>query len=176
VGWVSPDDGFLVWDRNGNGRVDDITEMFGNATQSGFQALSLYDTNRDGKIDAFDDVFKNLKVWQDRDGDGRTDEGELMTLDEAGIKAINLNTQKTNINQGGNEITEVGTVEHTDGTKTQAGNVNFELDRLYSYYNREVKLNPEIIGLPWVKGYGFMPDLPIAKFLRFRYNFAQRRV
>ena len=25
-----------------------------------------------------------------------------------------------------------------------------------------VILNPEIVGLPWVKGYGFMPDLPIA--------------
>jgi hypothetical protein len=167
---------FLVWDRNGNGRIDDISEMFGNERESGFKALSLYDTNRDGKIDAFDDVFKNLKVWQDRNGDGRTDSGELKSLEELGIKAINLNTQKTNINQGGNQITEVGTVEFEDGTQTQAGNVNFELDRLYSYYNREVKLNPEIIGLPWVKGYGFMPDLPIAKFLRFRYNFAQRRV
>ena len=40
--------------------------------------------------------------------------------------------------------------------------MNFELDRLYSYYNREVILNPEIVGLPWVMGYGFMPDLPIA--------------
>ena len=45
--------------------------MFGNANQSGFKALALYDTNRDGRIDAFDDVFKNLKLWQDRNGDGR---------------------------------------------------------------------------------------------------------
>ena len=43
--------------------------------------------------------------------------------------------------------------------------MNFELDRLYSYYNREVILNPEIVGLPWGKGYGFMPDLPIAMSL-----------
>ncbi len=160
----------MVWDRNSNGRIDDISEMFGNEKDSGFKALALYDTNRDGKIDAFDDVFKNLKVWQDRNGDGRTDEGELMSLSNVGIKAINLNTTHTNINQGGNQITEVGTVERTDGTKTQAGNVVFELDRLYSYYNLEVELNPEIIGLPWIKGYGFMPDLPIAKLLKFRYN------
>ena len=165
VGWVSPDDAFLVWDKNGNGRIDDISEMFGSERESGFKALSLYDTNRDGRIDAFDDVFKNLKVWQDRNGDGRTDSGELKGLEELGIKAINLNTQKTNINQGGNQITEVGTVEFEDGKTTQAGNVNFELDRLYSYYNREVELNPEILGLPWIKGYGFMPDLPIAMSL-----------
>ena len=31
--------------------------MFGNANQSGFTALALYATNRDGRIDAFDDVW-----------------------------------------------------------------------------------------------------------------------
>ncbi|SHK49899.1 hypothetical protein [Thermocrinis minervae] len=131
VGWISKDDGFLVLDKNNDNRINDISEMFGNATQSGFAMLSLYDTNRDGRIDAFDDVFKNLKVWQDKNADGRTDEGELRSLSELGIKSINLNTKKTNINQGGNQITEIGTVEKEDGTKTQAGNVNFELDRLY---------------------------------------------
>ncbi|MBX0311455.1 MAG: hypothetical protein JHC31_06715, partial [Sulfurihydrogenibium sp.] len=158
-------DAFLVWDKNNNGRIDDISEMFGNANQSGFKALALYDTNRDGKIDASDDVFKNLKVWVDRNGDGRTDEGELLSLSDVGIKAIDLNTVQTNINQEGNTITEVGSVEFEDGRKTQIGSVNFELDRLYSYYNREVELNPEIVGLPWVRGYGFMPDLPIAMSL-----------
>jgi len=165
TGWISSGDAFLVWDKNNNGRIDDISEMFGSGNQSGFKALALYDTNRDGKIDAFDDVFKNLKLWQDRNGDGRTDEGELLSLRDVGIKAINLNTIQTNINQEGNLITEVGSVEFEDGRETQAGNVNFELDRLYSYYNREVELNPEIVGLPWVRGYGFMPDLPIAMSL-----------
>ena len=165
TGWISSGDAFLVWDRNNDNRINDISEMFGNANQSGFKALALYDTNRDGRIDAFDDVFKNLKLWQDRNGDGRTDEGELLSLSDVGIKSINLNTTQTNINQEGNTITEVGSVEFEDGTKTQAGNVNSELDRLYSYYNREVKLNPEIVGLPWVRGYGFMPDLPIAMSL-----------
>ncbi len=64
-------------DKNNNGRVDDISELFGSDRQSGFAELGLYDSNRDGKIDAFDEVFRNLKVWQDRDGDGRTDAGEL---------------------------------------------------------------------------------------------------
>ena len=56
---------FWFWIKNNDNRIKDISEMFGNATQSGFAMLSLYDTNRDGRIDAFDDVFKNLKVWQD---------------------------------------------------------------------------------------------------------------
>jgi hypothetical protein len=83
TGWISSGDAFLVWDRNNNGRIDDISEMFGSGNQSGFKALALYNTNRDGKIDAFDDVFKNLKLWQDRNGDGRTDEGELMALERS---------------------------------------------------------------------------------------------
>lgn len=70
TGWISSGDAFLVLDRNNNGRIDDISEMFGNANQSGFKALALYDTNRDGRIDAFDDVFKNLKVLIDRNIDG----------------------------------------------------------------------------------------------------------
>ena len=47
--------------------------------------LALYDSNRDGKIDAFDEVFNNFKVWQDMTGTGgywllygRDDIGEAM--------------------------------------------------------------------------------------------------
>ena len=50
----------------------------------------LYDTNRDGRIDAFDDVFKNLKLWQDRNGDGRTDEGDF---DDSDLLRYFLNTR-----------------------------------------------------------------------------------
>jgi RTX toxins and related Ca2+-binding proteins len=67
--WIGSGDSFLVWDRNNNERIDDISEMFGNTNQSGFKALAPYDTNRDGRIDAFDDVYKNLKVLIDRNGD-----------------------------------------------------------------------------------------------------------
>ena len=40
-GWVRPDDGFLVADLNSNGTIDDVSEMFGNASTPGFVALVL---------------------------------------------------------------------------------------------------------------------------------------
>lgn len=77
-GWAAPDDGLLVWDRNGNGIIDDGKELFGSNTilingaqaTDGFQALAERDSNGDGKIDATDAVWSNLKIWKETDGDG----------------------------------------------------------------------------------------------------------
>jgi hypothetical protein len=55
--WVRPDDGFLVRDLNANGTIDNITEMFGNATTSGFVHLAALDSNADGKINVLDTGF-----------------------------------------------------------------------------------------------------------------------
>src|SRR5205807_105269 len=57
TGWVSASDGLLVRDCNGNGRIDDGTELFGdntilkngNKAPTGFQALADLDDNGDGK-------------------------------------------------------------------------------------------------------------------------------
>jgi hypothetical protein len=86
--WVKGDDGFLVRDLNGNGVIDNITEMFGNALTPGFTALKALDTNGDNKISALDAGWSTLRVWRDLDGDGVTDAGELKTLAELGIGAI----------------------------------------------------------------------------------------
>lgn len=98
AGWVGSGDGLLALDRNGNGVIDDVSELFGGPRadggvdtngdgritgaermQSGFDALAAYDGNGDGVIDASDAVFSELRVWIDADGDAVTDEGELKT-------------------------------------------------------------------------------------------------
>ena len=48
TGWVGPETGILALDANGNGRIDDIAEVFGNATTDGFTALQSADDNGDG--------------------------------------------------------------------------------------------------------------------------------
>lgn len=76
--------GFLVLDKNGNGKIDDGGEMFGPATGNGFAELSAYDKTGKGWIDSGNPVFDKLKVWTKND-DG-TD--KLTGLSALGIGAI----------------------------------------------------------------------------------------
>ena len=107
VAWTEPDsdDAWLVLDRNANGVVDSGEELFGNRTPAfadsndpraanGFEALLLAEGpsygggTADRVIDAHDAVFSRLRLWFDRNHDGRTDRGELVSLLDAGIVSV----------------------------------------------------------------------------------------
>ena len=101
--WIAgSDDAFLVLDRNRNGVIDDGRELFSHvspqvpsASPNGFLALGLFDEKQnggdeDGKINSGDKIYESLRLWLDRDRDGRTDSGELLTLSEAGLLEIEL--------------------------------------------------------------------------------------
>jgi hypothetical protein len=71
--------------------------MFGNLTSqppisdpNGFNALSQYDSNLDGWIDANDAIWTSLRLWQDTNHNGMTDPGELHHLDALGIVGIKV--------------------------------------------------------------------------------------
>jgi hypothetical protein len=98
------DVGWLALDRNGNGKIDDGAELFSNMTPQppaplgkkvGFRALAIYDLpanggNGDGLIDKRDAVFSKLLVWVDKNHNGVSDPGELLTMEQAGIQSISL--------------------------------------------------------------------------------------
>ena len=96
--WIGKGDGLLALDKNNDGKINNGSELFGDAmrkkdgtlAKDGFDALADYDLNKDGKIDAADDVYSKLRVWVDANGDGVTDDGELKTLAELGIRQLNL--------------------------------------------------------------------------------------
>ena len=88
TGWVQSDDGILVHDANGNGAIDNASEMFGGPGAVGFAALAQDDDNSDGVIDASDAIYSQLQVWRDLDGNAQVDQGELQSLADLGIASI----------------------------------------------------------------------------------------
>ncbi len=76
--------GYLAIDRNGNGRIDSGSELFGPATDSGFSELSALDSDHNGWIDENDAAFESLRIWTpDAKGDG-----SLETLRQRQVGAI----------------------------------------------------------------------------------------
>lgn len=91
TGWLSGDDGFLAIDGNHNGRIDDISELFGGMGKGdGFAKLASFDSNGDGVVDGLDRDFASLLIWQDANSDGKTGAGELVSLAQAGVVSLKL--------------------------------------------------------------------------------------
>ncbi len=163
--WLKGDDGFLALDQNNDGVINDINELFGNASQGGFSELSAFDDNADGRIDAQDSIYSRLKVWQDISGDGISQAEELLSLADLDIQSISL--EKTDLT---NPITDAqlvaeSTFSRSDGTTGKVGEVLFATDPTYSSYVGPVEINQEIAALPNIKGYGQMADLHVAMAL-----------
>lgn len=118
--------GFLALDKNGDGEINDGSELFGARTGDGFGELAEYDQDGNGWIDENDDIFSKLTVWV-KCGSG---EAEQLSLSKANIGAIFLgsqNTQHSLVDSYGNtgamirktgiylkESGQVGTIQHVD--------------------------------------------------------------
>lgn len=120
--FVTGGDAFLALDRNGNGRIDDGTELFGeqNGAANGFEELRKLDSNGDNRIDERDDAFDSLRLFRDN-GNGVTERGELLTLRDAGIASIDLNYRDVQLEAaGGNVISQLASYQRVDGSQGTA--------------------------------------------------------
>lgn len=78
--------GFLAFDRNNDGVINNGLELFGPCSGDGFADLDAFDTDGNMWIDNNDPIFENLSIWQ------KNENGEdiLKSLQEAGVGAIHL--------------------------------------------------------------------------------------
>jgi len=101
--------GFLAIDRNGDGIINDGSELFGPSTGCGFSELRKYDTDGNGWIDENDEIYDKLVVWK-RDKDGND---IVKTLRELGIGAIFLGDISTEYSFKGENNETLGVMRTT---------------------------------------------------------------
>lgn len=125
--WVKGGDALLVLDRNGNGRIDDGRELFGdqNGAANGFLELAKFDRNKDGRIDQRDPVFRALQLYRDLNGDGAIQAKELASLPEMGIASLDLRFIRQMSEIRGNTLILEASFTRTDGTTGKIGDFQF---------------------------------------------------
>lgn len=92
ISLLSKGAGFLAYDKNQDGKINDGKELFGSTTGNGFKELAEYDEDGNGWIDENDSIFDKLSVWVKDD----TGNDKLMGLKQANVGAIylaNLSTE-----------------------------------------------------------------------------------
>lgn len=175
TGWVAPDDAWLVMDRNGNGIVDSGRELFGvdsikrdgQRATDGFDALSDLDANQDGRMDAEDPDFANLRLWRDLNSDGISQADELASLASQRIASIGLQV-KTLGKDLGNGNRQTGSGSFTRGkdatgaegqTSGEAANLELSVNSFHREYTDDIELTRQAKALPDLKGCGRIRDL-----------------
>ena len=168
TGWVGKDDGLLVWDRDGNGEIDDGGELFGNKTKladgnnaaNGFAALTELDSNHDGVIDASDAEFGRLRVWKDADSNAIVSDGELLSLEAVGVKSIKLAyVQQNTTDAQGNQHLQIGQYTRVDGSTRAMDDVWFAADMARTTDMNTVAIANDIAALPDLQGFGNVSSL-----------------
>ncbi|MGE5517254.1 MAG: calcium-binding protein, partial [Bacteroidota bacterium] len=163
TGWISADDGLLVRDLDGDGKVTNAAELFSDYTQlanggtarHGFEALASLDDNGDGKVDAADAAWSSLKVWRDLNGNGVSDAGELQSLQQAGVAVINVAyVDKNTVDASGNQHGQVGTYVRADGSTAAAEDIWLAAESAHTVATEELPVSDDIAALPELRGYG----------------------
>lgn len=91
ISFAGTGSGFLALDKNGDGVINDGSELFGTKSGDGFSDLAVYDEDGNGFIDDGDEVFSRLKVWM-LDDEGNK---KLISAKELGIGAMYLGSADT---------------------------------------------------------------------------------
>jgi hypothetical protein len=99
---LKPGSGFLVFDMNSDGAVNNGSELFGPETGNGFNELAVHDIDANNWIDENDPVYNQLYVWTMDEMGGQN----LSSLKQSGIGAIHTGNLATrfDLTGAGNEL------------------------------------------------------------------------
>lgn len=89
--WITKDAGWLVYDPHNTGKITSALRMFGSVTfwmfwDNGYEALAALDDDRDGMLEGTE--MRGLAIWQDLNGNGLSERGEVKQLAEWNIVAL----------------------------------------------------------------------------------------
>lgn len=98
--------GYLALDKNGDGVINDGSELFGTKNGDGFADLARYDEDGNGWIDENDSIWSKLKIWcKDENGND-----VLYKLSDKGVGAICLENVSTDFTMQGDRKAQDGTM------------------------------------------------------------------
>jgi hypothetical protein len=86
INFVSGGSGFLALDKNGDGKINNGSELFGATSGNGFAELSALDSDHNGWIDENDAVYAQLRIWT-KDASGND---QLASLKQVNVGALSL--------------------------------------------------------------------------------------
>ena len=119
--------GYLCFDKNGDGIINDGSELFGPATNNGFEELSQYDSDNNLWIDENDEIWDDLSFWESDSDSGM----RLTKLSETGLGAIYLDHIDTPFNMTDDEgnlearITDSGIALNEDGSAASVQEIHW---------------------------------------------------
>jgi hypothetical protein len=95
--WITRNAAWLVYDPKRSGKITTALQLFGNVTfwmfwDSGYEALAALDDNHDGRLTGRE--LDGLALWQDVNGNGISEPGEVRPLSEFGIVAISCDSRR----------------------------------------------------------------------------------
>ena len=120
--------GYLALDKNGDGIINNGSELFGTGNGDGFADLAQYDEDGNGWIDENDAIWSKLKIWcKDENGND-----VLYKLSDKGVGAICLQNVST-------DFTVQGDRKGQDGsTNANATNAVIRKTGIFLYENGNV--------------------------------------
>jgi hypothetical protein len=116
---LRPGNGYLALDRNGDGIINNGSELFGPTTGRGFAELAAFDEDGNNFIDEADSIYHQLRIWMINE-DGST---QLTALGDKNIGAIYLGHVSSPFQLKGTDNQSLGEVANSSVYLTEDGKV-----------------------------------------------------